>query len=118
MVAILEHLILFPRSAGTPIYLSLQAVHLYEDTTNGASLLISRTNSTFSVRGVLGPDRAIRPRPDRAAPANSGDQSGDHTTEIDPKIPTHWVTIAKHALPGTDYQVNKSQARQEEKSLY
>ena len=110
MVAILEHLILFPRSAGTPIYLSLQAVHLYEDTTNGASLLISRTNSTFTVRGVLGPDRAIRPRPrpDRAAPANSGDQSGDHTTEIDPKIPIHWVTIAKHALPGTDYQVQIS----------
>ena len=67
---------------------------------------------------MLGPDRAIRPRPDRAAPANSGDQRGDHTTEIDPKIPTHWVTIAKHALPGTDYQVNKSPARNAKKVLF
>ena len=62
-----EHLILFPRSAG-PLSTLSQAVHLYEDKENGASLLISRTNSSFSVRGVLGPDRAIRPRPDSAAP--------------------------------------------------
>ena len=108
-----EHLILFPRSAG-PLSTLSQAVHLYEDKENGASLLISRTNSSFSVRGVLGPDRAIRPRPDSAAPAvqllpTQSDTGRDGSPGIDPRsahVPPHWVTIAKHPLPGTDYQVN------------
>ena len=113
-----EHLILFPRSAG-PLSTLSQAVHLYEDKENGASLLISRTNSSFSVRGVLGPDRAIRPRPDSAAPSlpthSGGHQIPDGSHKIDPaadsgQIPPHWLTIANHPLPGTDYQVN-TQAR-------
>ena len=125
-----EHLILLPCSACALSKLTLQAVHLYEDKAKGASLLISRTNSSFSIRGVLGPDRAISPRPDRPAPPLPTHDSGhqipdgipendpsrhgsaqipDGSPEIDPSaqnIPPHWVTTAIHPLPGTDYQVD------------
>ena len=95
---------------------------MYEDKENGASLLISRTNSSFSVRGVLGPDRAIRPRPDSAAPSlpthSSCHQIPDRSHKIDPaadsgQIPPHWLTIANHPLPGTDYQVNTQASKME-----
>ena len=120
-----------PCSAGSLSDLTFQAVHLYEDKAKGASLLISRTNSSFSVRGVLGPDRAIRPRPDSAAPPlptrgdTTGHQIPDGSLEIDPSscgsaqnIPPHWVTTANHPLPGTDYQVNTKSRNKHEYNFF
>ena len=83
-----------------------QAVSVYSDVAQGASLLITQANSSWSLRGVLGPGRSIAPRPDSLAPPAGPGTSFWDALAASPSLAVaeHVVTTGVGLAPDTDYQ--------------